>query len=110
MPPVSRFVRLAGLSALFTAVGLPLSGCAKSDSGSPVKGPIVEDTVQQKFEGVPAEKPTEKTVTNSIGMKLILVEPGTFKAGWPDGPKISPMDYEQFGGPVQEVTLTHPFY
>ncbi len=111
MPLASRFLRLAGLSALFTAAGLPFPGCTGSGvNNPPVKGPTVEETVQQKFDGVPAEKPTEKEFTNSIGMKLILVEPGSFKMGWPDGPKLSPMDYEQFGGPVQPVTLTHPYY
>jgi len=96
--------------ALLLSFSLTFAGCTGGGTGSAVKGPTFEDTVQQKFEGLPADKPTDKEITNSLGMKLLLVEPGSFKMGWPDGAKAGALDYEQFGGPVQPVTLTRPYY
>jgi formylglycine-generating enzyme required for sulfatase activity len=43
-------------------------------------------------------------------MKLVLIQPGTFHMGWPDADKMQKNDYEQFGGPRQEVTISRPYY
>ncbi len=113
MPRASSSLRLACLAVFLSGAGLSLSGCNGSKTGSsPVKGPTFEQTVQQKFEGLPDTKPTEKELTNSIGMKLLLVEPGSFQMGWAKGDsnKVNPLDYEQFGGPLQQVTISRPFY
>jgi formylglycine-generating enzyme required for sulfatase activity len=73
-----------------------------------------------------AQIPTEKEFTNSIGMKFIRIEPGTFIMGW-DGSKLPEQittatefsgnrkvhipengDYDE--PPTHKVTITKPFY
>ena len=47
--------------------------------------------------------PTE--ITNGVGMKLVLIRPGTFRMGSPEGEAARRDDETQ-----HEVTLTHPYY
>jgi formylglycine-generating enzyme required for sulfatase activity len=48
----------------------------------------------------------EKEITNSIGMKLVLVPPGEFLMGSPDSDK----DGQQDEKPQHRVRITRPFY
>jgi len=61
---------------------------------------------------------TEKTYTNSIGMKFVRIEPGTFRMGVGDTPlpiELTGADEAQAEGDYDEkpnhmVTITRPFY
>lgn len=56
-----------------------------------------------KSVGLPVE------FTNSLGMKFVLVPPGTFLMGSPDDePGRNPGEFDE--GPRHEVTITKPFY
>jgi len=74
-----------------------------------------------------AEMPTQKHFTNSIGMKFVRIEPGTFKMGQlktPLPPQVLPLWESGYGGgyfdflaegdfdekPVHTVTITRPYY
>lgn len=48
------------------------------------------------------EMPTEKSHVNTLGMRLVRIEPGSFLMGSPDG------DFDE--RPVHRVTITRPFY
>ena len=48
-----------------------------------------------------------KEITNSIGMKLMLIPPGMFLMGSPEGEEHRYAPYE---GPQHEVIITRPFY
>jgi formylglycine-generating enzyme required for sulfatase activity len=54
-------------------------------------------------QGLPWEQPS---FVNSIGMKFVLIPPGTFLMGSPDD-VVGHTDHE---GPVHEVEITRPFY
>ncbi len=73
--------------------------------------------------------PTEKEYTNSIGMKFVRIEPGTFDMGYGDGGELPreilgarehggrDIGLSQFGKkgdfdehPTHKVTITRPFY
>ncbi|MDH4239872.1 MAG: SUMF1/EgtB/PvdO family nonheme iron enzyme [Phycisphaerae bacterium] len=79
--------------------------------------------------GEAAEMPTEKQYSNSIGMKFVLIEPGTFDMGFGDGGQLPQevLDAKEHGGrsiglsqfgkngdfdeqPTHKVTITKPFY
>jgi formylglycine-generating enzyme required for sulfatase activity len=51
----------------------------------------------------------EETLTNSLGMKMVRIEPGSFRMGSPDGETRLPSDQwdEQ---PIHEVSITRSFY
>ena len=51
--------------------------------------------------GVDTSIPTEKTVTNSVGMKFVLIEAGSFQMGSDEN------DNEK---PIHKVTINRPFY
>ncbi len=75
------------------------------------------DGTRSPFGPEQAKLPTGKTFTNSVGMKLIRIEPGTFRMG-----RLNPAEgldagytYVADGGdwdekPVHKVTITQPFY
>ena len=50
--------------------------------------------------------PPRDYLTNSIGMKLVRIEPGKFLMGSPD----SEAERDDDEGPQHEVEITHPFY
>jgi formylglycine-generating enzyme required for sulfatase activity len=63
--------------------------------------------------GSPGALPEEKaaqflppSLENSLGMKLVLIPPGTFRMGSPEGED----GRDQDEGPQHAVTLTRPFY
>ncbi|MHC4157254.1 MAG: formylglycine-generating enzyme family protein [Planctomycetota bacterium] len=69
--------------------------------------------------GRAAEMPTEREYTNSLGMKFVRIEPGTFEMGQLDTPLplevvrpgadfLSVGDFDE--RPVHDVTITKPFY
>ena len=53
--------------------------------------------------------PVDQTFVNSIGIKMIRIEPGSFRMGSPEGETMLSADQwdEQ---PLHEVTMTQPFY
>jgi formylglycine-generating enzyme required for sulfatase activity len=62
------------------------------------------------LDGAPAPAGGAKKLTNSIGMKLVLIPKGAFTMGAPDGegsPRLSPAISEQ---PQHKVEITRPFY
>jgi hypothetical protein len=61
--------------------------------------------------GVWAQAPSGLLFTNSLGMELFRVEPGTFTMGRGADPNLADsatLDYDE--QPAHEVTLTRPFY
>jgi formylglycine-generating enzyme required for sulfatase activity len=73
--------------------------------------------------------PTEKQYSNSIGMKFVRIEPGTFDMGYGDGGQLPQeiLDAKEHGGrsiglsqfgkngdfdehPTHKITITEPFY
>ena len=54
----------------------------------------------------PAPREEAKTITNSIGMKLVLIPAGEFLMGSPDSDK----DAEDDEKPQHRVRITRPFY
>jgi formylglycine-generating enzyme required for sulfatase activity len=61
-----------------------------------------DSAAQASEEGVQDAQGAAQTVTNSIGMKLRRIEPGSFMMGSEKG--------EQDEKPVHQVTITRPFY
>jgi formylglycine-generating enzyme required for sulfatase activity len=53
-----------------------------------------------------AESEDADVITNSIGMKLKLIQPGTFKMGSPKNES----DRSGMEKPVREITISKPFY
>ena len=53
--------------------------------------------------------PVDQTFVNSIGIKMVRIEPGSFRMGSPEGETMLSADQwdEQ---PLHEVTMTQPFY
>ncbi len=65
----------------------------------------------------PASMPKDKTHTNSIGMRLERIAPGTFRMGFDGGPlsaEVAGQSWQRNGDwderPAHEVTITTPFY
>jgi formylglycine-generating enzyme required for sulfatase activity len=58
------------------------------------------------LDGAPAPLTHRKKLTNSIGMKLVLIPQGTFTMGSPD----SEASREVMEGPRHRVEITRPFY
>ncbi|MDA0833886.1 MAG: formylglycine-generating enzyme family protein [Planctomycetota bacterium] len=61
---------------------------------------------QAKASDLPAEEGSDALITNSIGMKLVLIPAGEFMMGSPDSFK----DAEQRERPQHKVRFTKPFY
>src|SRR5438477_645644 len=55
---------------------------------------------------IQSAKELQRQITNSIGMKFILIPAGTFRMGSPDGEKDRSLDE----GPVHEVQIARAFY
>jgi formylglycine-generating enzyme required for sulfatase activity len=91
---------------LSSLVSLALSGFALATADEPKPRAAGKQTIARKTANEtptpasPAELPT--TLTNSIGMKLVLIPAGNFQMGSDRG-----FDDEV---PVHRVTLTRPFY
>jgi formylglycine-generating enzyme required for sulfatase activity/tRNA A-37 threonylcarbamoyl transferase component Bud32 len=96
--PVARPAAVAGLVVLAFLLGLVLAprgrptpaGADSGDSGSP-QAAAQELSLAQ----------LDKEISNSIGMKLVLIKPGKFLMGTPgdQGPEL-----------LHEVEITRPFY
>jgi formylglycine-generating enzyme required for sulfatase activity len=59
------------------------------------------------------QTPGEKTITNSLGMKLVRIEAGTFVMGSSAEPPKSRAEWEQRDAdeaPAHKVTISRPFY
>jgi formylglycine-generating enzyme required for sulfatase activity len=83
-------VLVAGLGA-----GAPREDPPARKVGVKKEAPGTEKVVEDK----------DKTITNSIGMKLVRIPPGTFMMG---SPKTENGDYNE--RPQHQVTITKPFY
>lgn len=57
-------------------------------------------------DGAPAPKNKSKSITNSLGMKFVLIPAGKFTMGSPG----TEMDRKDHEGPQHEVEITKPFY
>lgn len=60
-----------------------------------------------------AQLPAEKAFTNSIGMKLVRIEPGAFIMGQGDGPPRSKKEWESRDwdeSPAHKVRITRPYF
>jgi formylglycine-generating enzyme required for sulfatase activity len=99
----------AGLALLFLMVGLWWF----------LQKPVVPERQPEKSPAqgeTPPKTPTQKTITNSIGMKFVLIPEGSFQMG----SGITPEELVQrFGGkaesfnneyPLHKVTISKPFY
>ncbi len=124
-----RFVR-AGLAALVVVLGLVLAvivipRLGRSVDRTPRETPLASETTIPQPTGpvespkritrdprpiavVPAPVPVEprKLITNSIGMKLVLIPSGEFAMGSPD----SDNDAQDDEKPQHRVRITRPFY
>jgi formylglycine-generating enzyme required for sulfatase activity len=62
---------------------------------------------RREFRRAPEAKPEPpRAITNSVGMKLVLIPAGSFLIGSPEGEMQRGADE----GPLRRVTLTRPFY
>ncbi len=103
-----NFLRMA--SAAGMALAVLAAGCNRGPSGpiSPLKKKYT-DTVEQTFDGSADWNPSEEEITNSIGMKLVLIPAGEFQMGWPSEDH-DIQAYGEFGGVQHTVKITRPFY
>jgi len=69
---------------------------------NPAPGPISQPQGTQVAVGIYPQQPAPKTLRNSIGMELMLIQAGTFQMGSNDG--------EPNEKPVHTVHLSRPFY
>jgi formylglycine-generating enzyme required for sulfatase activity len=91
----------------------------RDDNGQDMKSPNYNETSaarkdKKDKDGKPADRLREaKSFTNSLGMKMILIRPGTFLMGSPDGktpPGVS-AEEERFSDETpHRVTLTRGFF
>jgi formylglycine-generating enzyme required for sulfatase activity len=93
----------------------PSVGRAAGPSGAPVgraagpSGPLVGRAAGPSPPDTPdgpAARPTEKTFSNSIGMKFTLIPAGSFMMGSPE----SENGHRSDEGPRHRVRITQPFY
>ena len=108
--PAFRAVTATGCLAFACVL---FSGCNKAGSNAPAapSAPTIVATGTQSFELAATKPLTEKEITNSLGMKLVRMEPGSFTMGWDKAlSDFKAHDLEEFGGPRQPVKITQPFY
>lgn len=92
-----------------TATAL-VAGCtSQAPSGS---GETIVGTKTQSFDEACELPDAGSEIVNSIGMKLVRIEPGEFTMGWPEEVQaaMTPDDYRIAGGPLQPVKITRPYY
>ena len=97
--------------ARFTAIALlaVCTGCPPSGQSKPEKPAI--GTTTQSFDKVAELDTDAKEISNSIGMELVRIEPGSFTMGWNEEMKKNyAPDISTFGGDEQKVTISRPFY
>ncbi|MGL6073056.1 MAG: SUMF1/EgtB/PvdO family nonheme iron enzyme [Fimbriiglobus sp.] len=79
---------------------------AKPSSGGTLSGSAFEIMPVGKAYAQPARMPTVDRFTNSIGMTMVLVQPGKFLMGAPDDEP----GWRQHEAPIRQVEITRPFY
>ncbi len=67
---------------------------------------VHEETAKANASNNPAAKPSAEEITNSIGMKFRLIQPGKFLMGSPKDEQ----GRDDNEGPQHEVEITKPFY
>jgi formylglycine-generating enzyme required for sulfatase activity len=72
---------------------------------NPAHSPLEQD-MQEALEDLAGPTELPPPITNSVGMKLVLIPPGTFLMGSPEKEK----DRSRDEGPPREVEITQPFY
>jgi formylglycine-generating enzyme required for sulfatase activity/serine/threonine protein kinase len=92
------FAWAAGLLTIKTREGLLVLEGVQATKPIPLQRRPVEPT--------PARVEPSKTITNTIGMKLVLIPAGEFLMGSPDDDKRAPANER----PQHRVRITRPFY